>query len=198
MFDTSGCLCNTRSCCPSSAPAQDLSVPKWRNWQTRMVQVHVPARVWGFESLLRHQFSQRALFSVLWFREDTLALLWQYKSGDRHLRQKEVFLMANTKVLLLRYCRLDSGWRGCVSFPSGKASAEARNSAYPKGKRSSKCADTEFGGMTAASSNSWTSGKTCRSHYCPRSPDLRSGGGASCRGRRPRLGSEDNRIGRCT
>src|ERR1700749_484595 len=29
-------------------------VPKWRNWQTRMVQVHVPARVWGFESLLRH------------------------------------------------------------------------------------------------------------------------------------------------
>ena len=29
--------------------------PKWRNWQTRMVQVHVPARVWGFESLLRHQ-----------------------------------------------------------------------------------------------------------------------------------------------
>ena len=30
-------------------------VPKWRNWQTRMVQVHVPARVWGFESLLRHQ-----------------------------------------------------------------------------------------------------------------------------------------------
>jgi|GEM_PF-6683443 hypothetical protein len=29
--------------------------PKWRNWQTRMVQVHVLARVWGFESLLRHQ-----------------------------------------------------------------------------------------------------------------------------------------------
>src|SRR5215510_11851165 len=29
--------------------------PKWRNWQTRMVQVHVPATVWGFESLLRHQ-----------------------------------------------------------------------------------------------------------------------------------------------
>jgi hypothetical protein len=32
-----------------------LPVPKWRNWQTRMVQVHVLARVWGFESLLRHQ-----------------------------------------------------------------------------------------------------------------------------------------------
>ena len=29
--------------------------PKWRNWQTRMVQVHVSARTWGFESLLRHQ-----------------------------------------------------------------------------------------------------------------------------------------------
>src|SRR5689334_11220742 len=33
-------------------------LPKWRNWQTRMVQVHVPARVWGFESLLRHQSSR--------------------------------------------------------------------------------------------------------------------------------------------
>src|SRR5450432_1987962 len=32
-------------------------LPKWRNWQTRMVQVHVPARVWGFESLLRHQIA---------------------------------------------------------------------------------------------------------------------------------------------
>src|SRR5262249_1418142 len=28
--------------------------PKWRNWQTRMIQGHVPARVWGFESPLRH------------------------------------------------------------------------------------------------------------------------------------------------
>ena len=55
VFDTSGCLCNTRSCCPSSAPAPDQPVPKWRNWQTRMVQVHVPARVWGFESLRWHQ-----------------------------------------------------------------------------------------------------------------------------------------------
>src|SRR5579863_2461485 len=34
---------------PGSCP-----VPKWRNWQTRVVQVHVLARVWGFESLLRH------------------------------------------------------------------------------------------------------------------------------------------------
>jgi hypothetical protein len=30
-------------------------VPSWRNWQTRMVQVHVPATVWGFESLRWHQ-----------------------------------------------------------------------------------------------------------------------------------------------
>ena len=42
-------------------------VPKWRNWQTRMVQVHVPARVWGFESLLRHQSMVRApRFLTLW------------------------------------------------------------------------------------------------------------------------------------
>jgi hypothetical protein len=60
VFDTSGCLCNTRSCCPSSAPAPDQPVPKWRNWQTRMVQVHVPARVWGFESLLRHHLTTQA------------------------------------------------------------------------------------------------------------------------------------------
>ena len=40
---------NLQSVCP---------VPKWRNWQTRVVQVHVLARVWGFESLLRHQVFQ--------------------------------------------------------------------------------------------------------------------------------------------
>ncbi len=55
-FDTGFSICETQSCCllgpfrPSF-----LRVPKWRNWQTRMVQVHVLARVWGFESLLRHQ-----------------------------------------------------------------------------------------------------------------------------------------------
>lgn len=31
-----------------------MPVPKWRNWQTRMVQVHVLARVWRFKSSLRH------------------------------------------------------------------------------------------------------------------------------------------------
>src|ERR1700739_3331894 len=31
------------------------TLPSWRNWQTRMVQVHVPATVWGFESLRWHQ-----------------------------------------------------------------------------------------------------------------------------------------------
>src|SRR5436305_14980186 len=39
------------------APPLTTIKPKWRNWQTRMVQVHVPARVWGFKSLLRHQAS---------------------------------------------------------------------------------------------------------------------------------------------
>src|SRR5213594_13056 len=33
-----------------------LSGPKWRNWQTRMIQGHVPARLWGFESPLRHHY----------------------------------------------------------------------------------------------------------------------------------------------
>src|SRR5208283_3506812 len=37
------------------------TVPKWRNWQTRVVQVHVLARVWGFESLLRHQISIKSI-----------------------------------------------------------------------------------------------------------------------------------------
>jgi hypothetical protein len=40
-------------------------VPEWRNWQTRMVQVHVLARVWGFESLLRHQMNFKALSDPL-------------------------------------------------------------------------------------------------------------------------------------
>ena len=45
-------------------PPEQSPVPKWRNWQTRVVQVHVLARVWGFESLLRHQKSQRLLIQV--------------------------------------------------------------------------------------------------------------------------------------
>jgi hypothetical protein len=40
---------------PIQSITLDTIVPEWRNWQTRMVQVHVLARVWGFESLLRHQ-----------------------------------------------------------------------------------------------------------------------------------------------
>ena len=40
------------------------TVPKWRNWQTRVVQVHVLARVWGFESLLRHQKFRNVLIQV--------------------------------------------------------------------------------------------------------------------------------------
>ena len=35
----------------------EVQLPSWRNWQTRMVQVHVLARVWGFESLRWHQKS---------------------------------------------------------------------------------------------------------------------------------------------
>jgi hypothetical protein len=47
---------------PIQAIALDTIVPEWRNWQTRMVQVHVLARVWGFESLLRHQI-HRIIFA---------------------------------------------------------------------------------------------------------------------------------------
>lgn len=32
----------------------DIFTPKWWNWQTRQIQVLVPAMVWGFKSLLRH------------------------------------------------------------------------------------------------------------------------------------------------
>ena len=54
-FDTAGRICETQYCCLFSANVlSDSPVPKWRNWQTRVVQVHVLARVWGFESLLRH------------------------------------------------------------------------------------------------------------------------------------------------
>ncbi len=56
--------CTIRFCFPNagSVLTRGNPGPKWRNWQTRMVQVHVPARVWGFESLLRHQV--RTFFEV--------------------------------------------------------------------------------------------------------------------------------------
>src|SRR6266511_3889421 len=41
----------------ASVMMRALPGPKWRNWQTRMIQGHVPARVWGFESPLRHHRS---------------------------------------------------------------------------------------------------------------------------------------------
>src|SRR5439155_2240854 len=47
------------------AAAARSNSPKWRNWQTRMVQVHVPARVWGFESLLRHHLLWLAIAVAL-------------------------------------------------------------------------------------------------------------------------------------
>ena len=51
-------LYNLLACCNGEFSFHSLSsLPKWRNWQTRVVQVHVLARVWGFESLLRHQDS---------------------------------------------------------------------------------------------------------------------------------------------
>ena len=53
-----------------TSPDKSL-VPKWRNWQTRVVQVHVLARVWGFESLLRHQIHQ---FMIVFARQDVLGL----------------------------------------------------------------------------------------------------------------------------
>src|SRR5713226_2221179 len=49
---------------PRTAAAQHF-LPSWRNWQTRMVQVHVPARVWGFESLRWHQEISARSFAAL-------------------------------------------------------------------------------------------------------------------------------------
>src|SRR6476646_3734144 len=57
QFDTRGRLGETRDSCSFGGLRWKGGVPKWRNWQTRVVQVHVLARVWGFESLLRHQLS---------------------------------------------------------------------------------------------------------------------------------------------
>src|SRR5687768_11995280 len=50
----------------SREPAPYLLHPdarKWRNWQTRWIQVPVPARVWGFNSPLSHQLL-RSLGSI--------------------------------------------------------------------------------------------------------------------------------------
>src|SRR5712692_7162232 len=50
--------------------------PSWRHWQTRMVQVHVLARVWGFESLRWHQ--RNLEFAGLCFAQSRI--LWDTKS----------------------------------------------------------------------------------------------------------------------
>src|SRR5258708_22190200 len=58
QFFPGGGLCGPPNPTTSAAVAEAAGVvsrPSWRNWQTRMVQVHVPARVWGFESLRWHQ-----------------------------------------------------------------------------------------------------------------------------------------------
>jgi hypothetical protein len=44
-------------------------LPLWRNWQTRMVQVHVPVRAWGFNSLQRHFENSRPILCR--FRESS-------------------------------------------------------------------------------------------------------------------------------
>src|SRR6266568_2986231 len=49
-----------------------LSGPKWRNWQTRMIQGHVPARVWGFKSPLRHQLLTASRLHQVYLMRPTL------------------------------------------------------------------------------------------------------------------------------
>ncbi len=43
---------------PVAKSLSAVSVPKWRNWQTRYIQGVVPVREWRFESSLRHQSSR--------------------------------------------------------------------------------------------------------------------------------------------
>ncbi len=71
-----------------------LQGPKWRNWQTRMVQGHVPARVWGFKSPLRHhgsltkrrtQCTRSARTSAGVFREYRSGLLRRLRDRLRSL-----------------------------------------------------------------------------------------------------------------
>ena len=42
----------------SPVSAGNTEMPKWRNWQTRKIQVLVGESLWGFESPLRHQFKK--------------------------------------------------------------------------------------------------------------------------------------------
>ena len=53
-------------------------VPKWRNWQTRVVQVHVLARVWGFESLLRHHDIPYLIESRV--KTSKMSVVWRFTS----------------------------------------------------------------------------------------------------------------------
>ena len=62
-FDRIACNCKNNGVVGAIGAA--TTKPKWRNWQTRMVQVHVTARSWGFESLLRHQSFLRPVINRL-------------------------------------------------------------------------------------------------------------------------------------
>src|SRR5215471_14660779 len=71
---------------------------EWRNWQTRRIQVPVPARAWGFKSPLAHGRSARS-------RRFAAAHIAVIESRDRDL----LLLSADT----------ESG----ISFSDGRAGA---------------------------------------------------------------------------
>ena len=73
-----------------SAASACSPLPKWRNWQTRMVQVHVPARVWGFESLLRHQ----SLSAFLNCRLSLSCFIHRLSASARVRRLRELWIGA--------------------------------------------------------------------------------------------------------
>ena len=55
----------------------DNDVRIWRNWQTRMVQVHVKAISWRFKSSYPHQLKTSRFLSTLRF------LLYTHKNIDQ-------------------------------------------------------------------------------------------------------------------
>src|SRR5260370_8695139 len=99
-----------------SPPSSNFK-PKWRNWQTRMVQVHVPARVWGFESLLRHQITELDNIQREWAWEGKVNFSPVCGKSDLALSSKTPILPEKTESLLTRsFCISRTPSRECLNL----------------------------------------------------------------------------------
>ena len=67
------------------------SMRLWRNWQTRMVQVHVNASSWGFKSLQPHKSLDAKAFQGFFLRKTKV------KDNERKVKDNEIKVKDNER-----------------------------------------------------------------------------------------------------